>query len=1687
MSNLDPNIAKTSPNLYAAALNSNLNSQQANQFNQVMGTVALNKELTSLPKDKAAKRWNSLSQDAQDQIRAMYGEAPYIPQPAAWRAPTSVGNIAHDAWRVGTNTVGMLLSPFRTAFKVAGDYNRIINTPYLVTRQIQQGESIFNKKVWGNAWNGNKVFDNKSLNALYAEYGNADTFVAMKTLEGLKPGEIIDAYGKVDSAIINAIDNMVNNTDKFKGMLNQFKAAQVSPGRDIARVLFNTPPTDNKLYGSSEWTKTSGTIDLVYQILIDPLTWITGGASKVVTKGEKLGQLYEKGIKTIDQIFADKDVVRTWETVGPVFKKLADERAAGSKVAANNTREYIKNQFPAFSDDRLIDLIIRHEAFDVEGAKRFAKEGDNMIHLLNGRVDGTTFYRHGIPLAAKSRYRASGLNKILGDYFNGSVTEDAEKAMSAKVKDVADIGIANDPNFVYTSKALDAERASMNSVRRKVGRLVARFPGAEQIGVMDHNVAKSLPVVKSLARTIYSKDFAGYFAEHFLQSNPEDRVILLRGLYTQIMYAMGLHGEPKGQELMNKILQDKFGDSTTYASMEENLIPPQALDHIEHTELGIMQPEAGEGGQLIIKHAGPIHNYNSKPYIGNLPWSSTDGGVSLADYALSAGPGSIARQTIDAIGGASRNHITRKLVNGWSIATLFPRLGIRSAIDEAFFYSMMAPTQDIIRLASGRKLNKGIMAFTGAEKAVPPIKRAILDALKKNPAKFLSEEERYSKTTLDGVEYMRLKSQAEIAERAQKILDEVVPREIQEYMYQAMIHHPEVASAMVNSIIGKSGLEGGLSSADLSATLLTNSHLTNMFRELGFKPTGNYKVWDTSELEKINESAVAAAHFDNWFMRFTKNSRKFGNNYMNPGVTFMYCNGLKDPEDWVNAKKILLNQIGIDENRMVVDKAALDDFLNLSQQTSRDRTKGFTDVQSAVNRIDAMLVDMYRVFHGSSTGYNQGLYDRLHELAAQIKLENPGYSLSKSMRKALDSVDFKTFNEMTGGAYRIRGQINTDLDFTIDPDNANNIFAKLSQWADDKFGHPMEWMDAQNNHIFRQPALWYTYAKTRKQWARLEEKSVERMIASNPGMPVNLVKQLVEKQYTEYAMNHAAHSVLKYVDNPQIRSNLAWALRNTGRFYRATEDFYRRVYRLKDVTPNVLYKIRLAHLGLQSNGFIHPDQNGDPYLMMPADSIIFHALQAPLSVFGADVQQPMFNDFTLKLALANPSFQQDAGQPTLSGPFAAVPVLAVQNILRGWGGDLGKRIALDLDNLVLGNVNQNLTWTKAIVPASVARVLNAVGLGPDAQQQEVSAGMQAIAYNAANGILLSPEKVAALPDTERATAIDNYLRHIRVTAHNITFMRGFLGLISPIAPTVQESKGVPDYLLNLGINGLRPEFSDILQSVMRNSRGKIQDPYEAALMAFTGKYPGKLVYTVSRDDKQIAVVVNKTKETQKWMLGNQKAIDKYGDAALIFAPHVGQYDTNVYTWMQAAGMMKQRSLDDYYKEVAVAQDRQRYFDLKMVAEQAMEDPSYNLSQRQEILASLKAEQTAMKQANPMLEYALNSKNYGIGKQEEMLANLSDLIAQNAVKLTPQARTKMQMALNIVNAALAAIKSDALGDVVDAGAFKQEQKNMAMQKLRELDGVSGRGSLQDPMLAEANRAIFQPILDFYVRNNLKAGL
>jgi hypothetical protein len=168
---------------------------------------------------------------------------------------------------------------------------------------------------------------------------------------------------------------------------------------------------------------------------------------------------------------------------------------------------------------------------------------------------------------------------------------------------------------------------------------------------------------------------------------------------------------------------------------------------------------------------------------------------------------------------------------------------------------------------------------------------------------------------------------------------------------------------------------------------------------------------------------------------------------------------------------------------------------------------------------------------------------------------------------------------------------------------------------------------------------------------------------------------------------------------------------------------------------NALYRMRLQSQGLSAVGTVHTDQNGEQYVILPFDNVLFGAVNNALRLITGKggVTQPSFDNITLKINAGNPSFQNDAGMPYLSGPLAGVSVLMAKGILSVPDIDITNQAANKVDNFALGSYGDNVNLQKVFTPKFVQTFWNA--LSPDEKsQQEVSALTQAISYNVAHDI-----------------------------------------------------------------------------------------------------------------------------------------------------------------------------------------------------------------------------------------------------------------------------------------------------------------------------------------------------------------
>lgn len=1705
-------VAKTSPNIYAAAKQANLNQTQLNQIEQFSWTVDKNKKLSRLSTDKARQEFAGLDKEVQDMLKFLYPDAEYA-KPAPDMGDKVLG-LAKTGLKVAA-------SPLIGLFKVAGAYGRAINTPYLVARQAAQGENLFSKQIFTDAWDGRKVFDEEALAQATRDFGRDNVEIAKGLLMGKKPGEIIQSQGQLTQEFLNSFSKAFNDDPQFKQVMDAVKYAQVSPGRDLARIL-NKPVLGKADYISGTTKNVSGFADFMYQIVIDPLTWVTGGGAKLLgiagkaNLGDKMVENVQKfGTLGVKQTFEESPALRNhWDNqIGPLVKQLSEAKNTAEESAI--IRE-IGAKYSGHENTEWLQLLKRNKIYNADAAvKYFGDNTDAAINLLAGRVEGTQYFRNGVATANNQRKLDFGMGRFVDGIFNPrmdtAVVEKEGTDIWQKLTKLGDEGT----NYVSPEVADIQKFVKRMTFAEKVGQKFARNPQGRAINI-GAGAIKTADNFRDTARQVLPRDLADFLTVKFVNADANDQVAVLRSLYYSILQRYGIDGHPRGKDIIEEELRSHFGS-------KEGLAITETLDVPEH-----LVSEVGKAGLKVTDEgatydsSGIIHPFQEARSIANLNYAQ------IAQLSYEA---KTKNSVIMAVGkGAGQSKFATDLVNMWTILTLFPRLGVRSAIDEGMMYMLTAPARDIMNtllpryLAKGRDAGKIASAVTGSKSAegfreglqsklglsTVSGKLTLRDRLALRSK--IAKRNNISEERVAQGEFI-----ADTTDAAARLLPNRLDDQELDDVKDLLVHNQHVMAGMAGSMAAKAAASGGFAK-EVAEELVSLNKYEQFLKEADKTSGIKGGLVDSKDLAKSKEfggRALAAVHFENWVRRFYGNRRvingvsRSGEKTVyefNPVQAFFENNGLKTKEDLVKARNMLLQDVGIVPNKKIIDElgdnanvvsprytysiedgAALDDFLQMSSRTSQLNQKGFGTIDIAIDQIDRILLDMYSTFHGSAKKFNDALFQRMKSAHGAYKSEEleKGMDIKHKWNLAAQSIDFNEFAALTDG-FSPSGKMYTllDIDGLVDMETA---FAKLGN-------NMMDIMDRQVTGLLRQPAVMATYLRLRKNYRQFQNQDTQKMLKGqidnlkergiNPnsvkfhkpdGTPVTWkddaladVKEVVARKYSEIAVQQAADTVLKFADNPNIRTNFALSARNVGRFYRATEDFWRRMYRLKDVSPRVLYRMRLAHTGIDAAGGVYEDANGDAYVMMPMDDVIFKTVESVTRTLGGNTafQQPLFNDITLKLKLVNPSFSPDSGVPTLSGPIAALGVLGMKNIL-GATGTSGKRVAEELDNYALGTIGEGMDIVRALVPASLQRVYAMLPVN-EKNRQEATAAMQAIAFNASKGNIPKP--------TDTPEQKYEYLRNIRISAHNIMVMRSILGLISPVTPTSQESKGVPDYLKEVGITGLRPEFYDIVNAITKKYGGDIQDPYDLAVATFVGTNPGKIIYTVSRDEKQTNVVIQKTKEMKNWFIKNKTLVDKYGEAAFIFAPQTGEFDAASYSWLEGADFIKNKDLEKYYVDVMTSQDKQAYFNIAREENEALASTT-SISARKAIIDNATAQRQAMKFANPLLEAAITGSGNEIASETLMFQSIEGILRDTTVDIKPATRGKLLILATQIRDFINLASDPASRDAKNFSDIKRQRK-------ADIEALISQFIEGDLVIKEANRAVFQTILDYYSRDTYR---
>lgn len=1752
---LDPSIAQISPNIADAIAKTKIPPAEAALVKQLAKTYTLGKQLLKQPKETARKQFLELDPIVQDNMRYIYSD-----QDIFKAEQGLLGKIVTAGAKVATAGVGTLFSPLVAAYKAVDTYSKGVNTPKNIIQQVTSGKQNFSKKVITDSFNGNNMWRQEDLVLYEKKYGKALVTLARGLIEKRTPGEAIDMYGNgVDDDMANALKFMADKPDEFDNVLAEIQQnVQLSPGRNLAQIKpmtttqmveFKKKPTYRllKAFGIDLATTkgqvsaskiASGSVDTIYQLLnpTDPLTYVgispavkaakggVGGVkvgalealqfAGIKTRGEQLADQYkflldrfgESGVKQANRyVFKQPDVIKLWdETLGPIVDRYA--KAAPGAERSSVYRQ-IRFEQPEWANEEVIRAMAKAKVSDAKTAEKFFERYENGRYLLSMSVDGISHTRNGIPVAKTYRKTTSEVHKRIYRALNPIVDDAASiEAVNKDAFEVIDALIkTGERENSLLSPALDdllERNKDRENVLNIIGRQGFRSPGRILHG---EDAIKTIDNVRNLLGQVVRRDIAEAIADLYIDMAPEAQITLIRNAHSAFYRRIGMHATPGGETQANELLNATFNEQAGMFNTVRTEIPqgwetemPKDIYKYEN-DVPVLQSRGAAHFSQLSEGIAPINYDMAYQY--------------ARQVQLSKSNQSFKTWLFNAIGGTTRNNFMRRFTDFWTSQTLFPRLGMRTVVDEATFYGMNGSYYDLLDLAmfksgTGKQIGEVATIATGSKSAIGMYKRAMykmfphLDLTKKLPAEarieIIKKLAELNDTTVENV------TQAEIMEsvinRAIEIYDKTLPAGMFDSLRLVMKHNPALIDSMADSLGSKSVLSGQISKDYMSAMFVPTAW-TDGLAQFGLQQS---KVWTAREVSKMTNKQVAIAHYDNWNTRFAVNSRTVAKGiYINPTEYFFNHGGMRTLAQFKSARNAILDKIGIvyDESLgTFVSKANgnfAKEFNSPFSTTAAMRQSGRNDIEIAVSHITTMLMDMKSTFHGSSNAFNEDLFNLITKKHKEIyaAADKKGIQ-SDTWSKAIAKTTFKEFEDATV-AYQPVGTINTRLRKVGDSEVDMKVFEEFTGFGGliQRYQNwSMDVMDAQVNGLLRQPLLWFridqNLRKLRNFEANIKADIIADARAANPNMDsyelARLKKNaadLAEKRIVSLAYETGIQDVLKSVDNQAVRSNLAMSVRSVGRFYRATEDFQRRIYRVASGNPlRAVARMRLLNTGLQAHGDVYEDDKGDQYIIFPTDIIINSAIEPVLRVLTGNnnFQVPVFNDLALKLKLVNPSFSPDAGQPSLSSPIASVSMFAIKTLARELPfvpesikekiQPYSMKVSEEIDTIMLGNIGENLDLTSALLPMFGQSIWNT--LAPiEKNRQKGTATLQAIAYFNAFGYTLS----------ENATVAEKkkYLKDLKASASSIVVFRNMLGQISPGQPGLKETTSLSDYVKNAGITSPKAAFWDIYNGILRNGDTDIPHAWDLAVATFIGKNPGKAGYIVPRSNNSYKVFINKTNEVKKWATDNKAFVDTYKEIGWMFAPRAGEYNPDVYGWLESQDLIQMPDFEKYLDSVRLAADKQAYFAFDDERDKTLKE-SLDPTIRKAAIDRASAQKRMMRSANPELAAVIENSLESQGELRSKLKVLNDAVNDPKSPIRKQVRVSLRTIVKELQD-LDNFNNDVNERIrFDFTIKKAEKKDNITLMIDEL----GKSS---PEIYEAARLIFTPLLNTYSKESISAAV
>jgi hypothetical protein len=1489
-------------------------------------------------------------------------------------------------------------------------------------------------KYWEQASEEKSVFDENAVLDFNSELSPAASYLG-RLLASKK--DLVENFEQFQDnpAVLDLIDRYISG-DEAAGKevayaVSRFEKSKISPGRDYARSLISVLP--------HEWEKAvlgDGNARLIFSALsmptdalvtfaLDPLI-ITGKISRALQVAKygffKVGE----GSIAIEKAFSRPKVRAYWDDAGTLIERYRN----GNLNEKSQALTRLQNRFREININVIEDLA-KADVRNADDALEFFGSGERFVRIMAGEAGiagrSTLIPRMTFARTISNEVKDSVSRTLGTDRFTTLKPSATQKDFIAQFSDSPDVWASK----IGLEKSGVVFTAKDKSMYARIDRIVRQFeiaPVAQRIiSIADGSSATQ---VYRLARTVLSKSDAGNFRTAWLASDEGERLLAYKGLLKTIGIGMGLDLSNEGRLILSTLdnmstelysvsqIALDLGDLadvlklarkapsatapagvrkevldaiskttgagkaqkllvTINAKVSEYITTIKALkaDKAEATTLGDtarvalindeikmvgvklgrelkskkqLKEVIGESNigrtaddiadeATILDDIDEIDSFLTEEFNAGQTLDGTPRAIrqyqlsdtrSLPDFAKWRETAQRAGVLTNLFGRATNNHLSKNIADGWSFLNLYPRLGLRSTVEEVGMFGVIAGAEGFGFYLKGRLASRSLRAaeiegtkinFRGKEKIDKNL-GFIYDNLYKLMKKH------YTK-------------------------DELV----------AMAEDPELMGAAV-----------------------ANSMIRNRFKP-GFLQTkagnevagwaGDFAEFNgKSVMDDINGSVIRAERPMNEADTISNSLQQFG-----PSVRL----NIKNQESLKGLG--FSNQIGtIASNN---DKFVFHWLLELNNTIGKRNGQFGNIVLWNVGKKQEVVIQKlvkYIEGPGNDIAKRYAIYGEqgAEALAANIFLDS-----TLALRNSAGQINMDLVNAIRtkGGMEKFSIDDLIKLDSRLArpesvtgreliPITGKNAEEVIYRVINSGYG----WMGKQISLLDREPITLANYFMFRKELKGTQAANKQSLIDN--GMTEAGAESVSRFAMHETAMGLARNRTLSFVDNGDVRTNLAFSLRTMGRYYRATEDFYRRLARLGKYEKRGLVRLAIANQSFEDSGFIHQDDRGQMYFTYPGDDLFAETITRTLSFIGITSYTPTPVNFGGYVKMLTPSLDPESWKPGLSNPFISISLDGMSKLPY-----IGTYIET-AEKYLTGSFNTDIpAWEKA-APANVKRAYNFIAGSPEGTASRFSSAVKAIKLLVSTGN--GPTK---------SSDLEGFYQNVVAQAKNIDAVKLFMGQGTIASIQSFGNKDVPKELINAGVFTWDSEF----QKIMKKFDGD-KDALSKSLVMFAKLYPSKIAYTNFATKSGTMASFRKTIEAENFVRKNEKFLTKHSEAGSFFIPVAGETDFNSYSYLKKKGYILNQSLNpkvesnkqNFIREVATTEAKIAYYALndemnaKIAASQSMSEKRYWREQ----LASRK---NGLFTAYPLLRVQVIPTTESNAKRIEYIDDMKSIIREGS--------------------------------------------------------------------------------------------